>query len=129
MYYRFEIIDLLPYLLLYTCCLYFSIRNKKNDYLFVGLFLFLFSAFRYGIGYDFFAYTRLIEGTASYRDIEWISQLGFDPQFGARPLKRVIQRKVLNELSKMILSGNIQKDAEIVLDFMDNKLVFFNKTK
>lgn len=78
MYYRFEIIDLLPYLLLYTCCLYFSIRNKKNDYLFVGLFLFLFSAFRYGIGYDFFAYTRLIEGTASYRDIEWISQLLMD---------------------------------------------------
>ncbi len=70
-----------------------------------------------------------IKLTVSPDAIEWISQLGFDPQFGARPLKRVIQRKVLNELSKMILSGNIQKDAEIVLDFMDNKLVFFNKTK
>jgi len=59
---------------------------------------------------------------------DWISQLGFDPQLGARPLKRVIQRKVLNELSKMILSAQVHKDSEIVLDFIDDKLVFFNKT-
>ncbi|MGD0711991.1 MAG: ATP-dependent chaperone ClpB [Bacteroidales bacterium] len=61
--------------------------------------------------------------------IEWIAQLGFDPQLGARPLKRVIQRKVLNELSKMILSGEVHRETEIVLDFIDDKLVFFNKTK
>jgi len=61
--------------------------------------------------------------------IEWISQLGFDPQLGARPLKRVIQRKVLNELSKMILAGEVHKESEIVLDFLDDKLVFFNKKK
>jgi ATP-dependent Clp protease ATP-binding subunit ClpB len=61
--------------------------------------------------------------------IEWIAQLGFDPQLGARPLKRVIQRKVLNELSKMILSGEVHRDTEIVLDFIDDQLVFFNKTK
>ncbi len=60
--------------------------------------------------------------------IEWISQLGFDPQYGARPLKRVIQRRVLNELSKMILSGEVHKESEIVLDYLDDKLVFFNKT-
>jgi ATP-dependent Clp protease ATP-binding subunit ClpB len=61
--------------------------------------------------------------------IEWIAQLGFDPQYGARPLKRVIQKKVLNELSKMILSGQVLKESEIVLDCIDNKLVFFNKTE
>jgi ATP-dependent Clp protease ATP-binding subunit ClpB len=61
--------------------------------------------------------------------IEWIAQLGFDPQLGARPLKRVIQRKVLNELSKMILSGEVHRETEIVLDFIDDQLVFFNKTK
>ncbi len=66
--------------------------------------------------------------SASPDAIEWISQLGFDPQLGARPLKRVIQRRVLNELSKMILSGEIHKESEIVLDFIDEKLVFFNKT-
>ncbi len=61
--------------------------------------------------------------------IDWISQLGFDPQYGARPLKRVIQRKLLNELSKMILSGEVHKESEIVVDFLDEKLVFFNKTE
>lgn len=60
--------------------------------------------------------------------IDWISQLGFNPQLGARPLKRVIQRKVLNELSKMILSGSVHKESEIVLDFIDDQIVFFNKT-
>ena len=65
---------------------------------------------------------------ASPDAIDRISQLGFDPQLGARPLKRVIQRKVLNELSKMILSGLVHKESEIVLDFIDDKIVFFNKT-
>jgi ATP-dependent Clp protease ATP-binding subunit ClpB len=68
-----------------------------------------------------------IKMTASDEAIEWISQLGFDPQFGARPVKRVIQRQVLNELSKQLLADSIQKDKEIVLDMFDNKLVFRNK--
>jgi ATP-dependent Clp protease ATP-binding subunit ClpB len=46
---------------------------------------------------------------------DWLAQLGYDPQFGARPLKRVIQKKVLNELSKQILSGAINKDDVIEL--------------
>ncbi len=78
MYYRFDITDIIPYLLLYSICLYFSLRNKKNDYIIIGLLLFVFSAFRYGIGYDYFAYKKIIEGTATYRDIEWISQLLMD---------------------------------------------------
>ncbi len=61
--------------------------------------------------------------------IDWIALLGFDPQLGARPLKRVIQRKVLNELSKMILSGEVHRDTVIVLDCIDEQLVFFNKTQ
>ncbi|MBI1288203.1 MAG: ATP-dependent chaperone ClpB [Flavobacteriales bacterium] len=67
----------------------------------------------------------------SYTDdcVEWISQLGYDPQFGARPLKRVIQREVLNELSKQILAGKVNKDGAIVLDCFDREVVFRNKTK
>ena len=57
---------------------------------------------------------------------EWLSQLGYDPQFGARPVKRVMQKQVLNELSKQLLAGNIQKDKEIILDMFDTKFVFRN---
>ncbi len=52
--------------------------------------------------------------------IEWLSQLGYDPQFGARPLKRVMQKRILNELSKQILGGSINKDVTIEID-LDNK--------
>lgn len=61
--------------------------------------------------------------------VDWIAQLGYDPHFGARPLKRVIQRRLLNELSKMILSGEVSKDSEITVDFFENRLVFYNKQK
>ena len=61
--------------------------------------------------------------------IDWLAQLGYDPQFGARPVKRVIQKQVLNELSKQILSGTINKDKEIILDVLDNKFVFKNSKK
>jgi len=64
--------------------------------------------------------------TATPEAIEWLSQLGFDPQFGARPVKRVIQKQILNELSKKILSGEINKSDEIILDMFDNKFVFRN---
>ena len=49
-----------------------------------------------------------------------------DPQFGARPLKRVIQKKILNELSKQILAGKVDKDSRIRLDMFDNQFVFLN---
>jgi ATP-dependent Clp protease ATP-binding subunit ClpB len=58
--------------------------------------------------------------------IDWLAQLGYDPQFGARPVKRVMQKRVLNELSKQILSGSVQKNAQIVLDVFDHKFVFRN---
>lgn len=61
--------------------------------------------------------------------VEWIAQLGFDPQFGARPVKRVIQKQVLNELSKQLLAGTVKKEEDIVLDMFDNRLVFRHKLK
>ncbi len=67
------------------------------------------------------------EMTYTEHGVDWLSQLGYDPQFGARPVKRVIQRSVLNELSKQILSGAIKKDKKIILDSFDNKIVFRNE--
>ncbi len=64
--------------------------------------------------------------TATKKAIRFIATLGFDPQFGARPIKRVIQKNLLNELSKMILEGKVQKDKEIVVDEKGGKLVFGN---
>lgn len=62
--------------------------------------------------------------TASKDAISWLSELGFDPQFGARPVKRVLQKKVLNELSKQILAGKVPKSGEIVVDVHDRDIVF-----
>jgi ATP-dependent Clp protease ATP-binding subunit ClpB len=56
--------------------------------------------------------------------LEWLSQEGYDPQFGARPVKRVIQKRVLNELSKQILSGNIDTSNTVVLDIIDDHVIF-----
>lgn len=57
-----------------------------------------------------------IEIEASAEVLDYLGELGFDPQFGARPLKRVIQREVLNELSKQILSGKIERDSVVSVD-------------
>ncbi len=68
--------------------------------------------------------------TATEPAIDWLAQLGYDPQFGARPLKRVMQKKVLNELSKQILAGNVQKDDHIELDVNTNhEFIFHNSPK
>ncbi|TSD67018.1 ATP-dependent chaperone ClpB [Inquilinus sp. KBS0705] len=63
---------------------------------------------------------------ASDEALDWLAQLGYDPQFGARPLKRVIQKKILNELSKQILAGKVDRDSKIKLDMFDNNFVFMN---
>lgn len=59
--------------------------------------------------------------------ISYLSKKGFDPHFGARPVKRVIQREVLNQLSKEILAGKIKTDSIILLDSFDEKLIFRNQ--
>jgi ATP-dependent Clp protease ATP-binding subunit ClpB len=56
-----------------------------------------------------------------------LAEKGFDPQFGARPVKRVVQKEVLNALSKELLSGNIKAKQHIVLDAFDDKFVFRNQ--
>jgi ATP-dependent Clp protease ATP-binding subunit ClpB len=68
-----------------------------------------------------------IELEATPQAIDWLSELGYDPQFGARPLKRVLQRKVLNELSKMILGGTVDKDKKILVDAIDHHVIFRNE--
>jgi len=55
-----------------------------------------------------------------------IAKVGFDPQFGARPIKRAIQHEILNELSKEILAGKITTDSHVNIDYKNGKLVFEN---
>jgi len=59
--------------------------------------------------------------------IDYIAKVGFDPQFGARPIKRVIQKNVLNELSKIILQEKVDQNSVIVVDEKNGALVFKNK--
>jgi len=54
----------------------------------------------------------------------WITESGYDPFFGARPVKRVIQKQVLNELSKALLGGTIDRSKKVVLDVFDGKIIF-----
>lgn len=60
--------------------------------------------------------------------IDYLAKKGYDPDFGARPVKRVIQKEVMNELSKQILSGTVTTDSIILLDSFDGELVFRNQT-
>ncbi|WP_140938276.1 ATP-dependent chaperone ClpB [Sphingobacterium lumbrici] len=67
--------------------------------------------------------------SATDEALDWLAQLGYDPIYGARPLKRVIQKRILNELSKEILSGKVTNDSVIQLDTFDGQFVFLNKNK
>jgi ATP-dependent Clp protease ATP-binding subunit ClpB len=74
---------------------------------------------------------KMLEKNGVYLEIteqavDKLARLGYDPQFGARPLKRVLQRKVLNELSKMILAGKVEKDHKILIDVENDEFVFRN---
>ena len=68
-----------------------------------------------------------ISMTATDEAIDYLAQKGYEPEFGARPVKRVIQREVLNKLSKEILAGNIKTDSVVLIDCFDNQLVFRNQ--
>ncbi len=59
--------------------------------------------------------------------VEYLADKGFDPEFGARPIKRVIQRDILNNLSKDILAGKINTGSTIVVDYENGQIVFKNK--
>ena len=58
--------------------------------------------------------------------LDYLGEAGFDPQFGAWPLKRVLQRQVLNELSKEILGGHVSKDAVVEAVLEDGGIHFVN---
>lgn len=62
------------------------------------------------------------------KSIHFIAAEGFDPQFGARPVKRAIQRLILNDLSKQLLAGTVQNNETIVVDFDGKSLIFSNKS-
>ncbi len=66
---------------------------------------------------------------ATQEAISYLANRGFDPQFGARPVKRVIQKEVLNKLSKEILAGKITTESVILLDEFDENLVFRNESQ
>jgi ATP-dependent Clp protease ATP-binding subunit ClpB len=68
-----------------------------------------------------------ISMSATNEAIEYLAVKGYEPEFGARPVKRVIQRDVLNKLSKEILTGTIKTDSIVLLDCFDNQLVFRNQ--
>jgi len=68
-----------------------------------------------------------IKLSATKKAIDYIANAGFDPQFGARPIKRIIQKDILNELSKMLLAEKVTKDTTIVVDEKNGQLIFKNK--
>ncbi|HPP90480.1 ATP-dependent Clp protease ATP-binding subunit, partial [Tenuifilum sp.] len=57
--------------------------------------------------------------------VEWITNIGFDPVYGARPIKRVMQKKILNELSKQLLAGTINKEQTITVDYFGDDILVF----
>ena len=59
--------------------------------------------------------------------LDYLAEKGFDPQFGARPLKRLIQKEIVNQLSKRILAGEIDKSHPVLVDVFDNTVVFRNE--
>ncbi|MBO4773459.1 MAG: ATP-dependent chaperone ClpB [Bacteroidales bacterium] len=59
--------------------------------------------------------------------LDALTSLGYDPQYGARPLKRVIQKNILNRLSKMILADEVTPDATVTVDYIDDDFVFYQK--
>jgi ATP-dependent Clp protease ATP-binding subunit ClpB len=56
-----------------------------------------------------------------------LADMGYDPLYGARPLKRVIQKNILNNLSKIILSNTVRKEVPITIDVIDEQFVFYNE--
>jgi ATP-dependent Clp protease ATP-binding subunit ClpB len=70
--------------------------------------------------------TQGVSITASEEALDWLGEIGYDPQFGARPLKRAMQREVLNPLSKDILSGKITAESVIKLGLSGKAFVFEN---
>jgi len=70
-----------------------------------------------------------IQITITDKAIDLIAEQGYDPQFGARPIKRLIQKNILNELSRKILDGSVKKDQAVVVDCDNKEIRFINQEK
>ncbi len=86
------------------------------------------------VQYQLRAFNKMLEKkgiimTATEDALNYITQKGYDPAFGARPLKRVLQQEVLNKLSKEILAGNIEDHQRITLDYFDESGLVFRPTE
>ena len=68
------------------------------------------------------AMRQRISLTISEAAIAWLSDAGFDPAFGARPLKRVMQRKITNKLSELILSGEVKEGESVAIDMAGGEI-------
>ena len=66
---------------------------------------------------------------ATEEAIEYLAAKGYDPQYGARPIKRLIQKEVLNSLSKELLSGSIKPESVVLIDSFEDQLVFRNQSE
>jgi ATP-dependent Clp protease ATP-binding subunit ClpB len=73
--------------------------------------------------------SRNISLAVKDRTIDWLAVRGYDPQLGARPVKRLIQKELINELSKEIIEGKISRDDKITLDIKNDKIYFVNNEK
>ena len=73
--------------------------------------------------------TKEIQLEFSNEALDFLGEEGFDPHYGARPLKRVIQQEVTNELSKWLISRKIEPHEKIRVDYFNGRLCFVNQTK
>jgi len=64
--------------------------------------------------------------TLTKEAIDWLAVKGYDPQYGARPVKRLVQKLVINELSKLLLAGEIQREKPVIIDVKNDQFVFKN---
>ena len=76
--------------------------------------------------------SKLVEKTGitlsvTDKAISWLAEQGYDPQLGARPVKRLIQKEIVNNLSKELIAGNLPMDSHIVVDYKEGKIVFENE--
>jgi ATP-dependent Clp protease ATP-binding subunit ClpB len=73
--------------------------------------------------------SKILENNSMHLDvsdeaIDWLANHGYDPQLGARPVKRLIQREIINELSKRIIAGSIRRDEKVLIDVKNGSLIF-----
>ena len=67
-----------------------------------------------------------VEMEVTPQAIDYLAEMGYDPDFGARPVKRAIQQYMLNDLSKKLLSGEVNREKPIIVDCFGDGLVFRN---